>query len=206
MAERVASSRNIDLATFEYPGLASPKMVAPCKRTGVVWVVPVMLLMGLLMGCSDSEQDAASTMPKPSSAPKAQTDTAKGSAAAPRTAAAPERWYDSEHVTRGDALFAQHCASCHGKNGEGAFTWRQVGADGKYPPPPVNGTGHAWHHPIQVLGAQIKWGAPGGKGNMPPFKDRLSDQQIVEVIASFQDRWSDEVYAQWWDIEMRSRQ
>ena len=32
------------------------------------------------------------------------------------------------------------------------------------------------------------------------------DQQIVEVIASFQDRWSDEVYAQWWDIEMRSRQ
>ena len=206
MAESVAAYRSFVLTTLEKLGQTVGEMVAPCKRAGVVWVVPVVLMVSLLTGCGDSEEDVASTIPKPSGALKAETGTAGGSAGAPRTAADPERWYEPEHVTRGEGLFAQHCAGCHGKNGEGAFAWRQVGADGKYPPPPLNGTGHAWHHPIQVLGAQIKWGAPGGKGNMPPFEDRLSDQQIVDVIAWFQDRWSDAIYAQWWDIELRSRQ
>lgn len=170
------------------------------KRARVVWALPLLLSIGPLSGCGESEDEAVSPMPKSVGSSEQRRETAAG------TKAAPERWYDAEHVTRGGALFVQHCASCHGKNGEGAFTWRQVGPDGKYPPPPLNGTGHAWHHPIQALGSQIKWGAPGGQGNMPPFEDRLSDQQIVEVIAWFQNQWSDEIYAQWLQIEQRSRQ
>lgn len=62
-----------------------------------------------------------------------------------------------------------------------------------------------WHHPLRVLGSQIKYGAPGGQGSMPGFAQTLSDKKVLDVIAWFQDRWSDEIYAAWYDIETRSR-
>jgi mono/diheme cytochrome c family protein len=119
--------------------------------------------------------------------------------------AAVERWYSRDHVERGAALYAEHCAACHGQNAEGTKNWRQRNADGKFPPPPVDGTGHAWHHPINILGAQIKFGAPGGQGSMPGFADKLSDDQIIDVIAWFQDRWPDEVYASWAKTQSNAR-
>jgi mono/diheme cytochrome c family protein len=115
-----------------------------------------------------------------------------------------ERWYSRDQVERGAQVYADNCAVCHGKNGEGTGNWRQRMADGKFPPPPIDGTAHAWHHPIAILGKQIKFGAPGGQGSMPGFADKLSDQQIIDVIAWFQDRWPDEIYATWLEIEARS--
>lgn len=125
-----------------------------------------------------------------------------GNAAARQTA---ERWYTPEQVTRGGVVYAENCAACHGKEGEGTENWRERSADGKFPPPPIDGTAHAWHHPIKVLGSQIKFGAPGGMGSMPGFAEKLTDQEIVDVIAWFQDKWPDEIYATWLDIEKRSR-
>lgn len=116
----------------------------------------------------------------------------------------PQRWYTREHVVRGAVVYTDHCAVCHGKNAEGTENWRQRNADDKFPPPPIDGTAHAWHHPIRVLGAQIKFGAPGGRGSMPGFADKLTDQQIVDVIAWFQDKWPDRIYAAWQDIESRA--
>ena len=98
-----------------------------------------------------------------------------------------ERWYTPENVARGAIVYAENCAVCHGQNGEGTENWRERTADGKLPPPPLNGTAHTWHHPIRVLGTQIKFGAPGGMGTMPGFAEKLTDQQIVDVIAWFQD-------------------
>ena len=161
----------------------------------------ILFLASVLAGCGDSQDGTSST-----GSERAVASNTQSAATATRGSFAPERWYTEENLKRGGSLFAEHCADCHGKSGEGAFTWRQVGADGKYPPPPLDGTGHAWHHPFRVLGAQIKSGAPGGQGNMPPFGDRLSDEQIVDVIAWFQAHWSDDIYAQWWQIELRSRQ
>ena len=117
----------------------------------------------------------------------------------------PPRWYTPENVTRGALVYAENCAECHGRNGEGTKNWRQRNEDGKFPPPPINGTAHAWHHPIRVLGTQIKFGAPGGLGSMPGFADKLTDQQIVDVIAWFQDKWPDHIYSAWQDIESRAR-
>ena len=119
-------------------------------------------------------------------------------------AAPVERWYSPEQVARGAPVYAENCAVCHGQNGEGTKNWRQRTDDGKFPPPPINGTGHAWHHPIKILGAQIKFGAPGGQGSMPGFADKLSDEQIVDVIARFQDTWSDKIYTAWSDMNKRS--
>ena len=101
-------------------------------------------------------------------------------------------------------VYAQHCANCHGESAQGTFAWRKRDADGKFPPPPLDGTAHAWHHPIRVLGSQIKSGAPGGQGSMPGFAAALSDEQVLDVIAWFQSHWSDEIYAAWLDIETRS--
>ena len=116
-----------------------------------------------------------------------------------------KRWYTDENVTRGAVVFAENCAVCHGANGEGTADWRTLTEDGRLPPPPLNGTAHTWHHPIRVLGSQIKFGTPGDMGTMPGFADKLSDQEIVDVIAWFQSLWPDPVYAQWREIEARSK-
>lgn len=123
----------------------------------------------------------------------------------PKSQAATSRWYSADNVTRGGPIYAQYCAACHGDGGQGTFAWRKTDADGKYPPPPLNGTGHAWHHPIRALGSQIKFGAPGGSGTMPGFAQALSDEDVIDVIAWFQDKWSDEIYAAWLTRELQSR-
>ncbi|MCZ6711942.1 MAG: cytochrome c [Gammaproteobacteria bacterium] len=147
----------------------------------------LLLFSLLLAACTSEDQSAQSGTEEPK----------------PETVAS--RWYTDDDVSRGAPIFAQQCADCHGKGGQGSFTWRQRGDDGKFPPPPLNGTAHAWHHPISALGSQIKFGAPGGSGSMPGFAQTLSDQDVNDVIAWFQDKWSDEIYAVWLAREQQSR-
>jgi mono/diheme cytochrome c family protein len=104
---------------------------------------------------------------------------------------------DAAQIQRGRKLFSQNCMVCHGSNAEGAPNWNQVGADGKYPAPPLNGSGHAWHHPKQALVNTIKFGTIRLGGNMPAWTDKLSDQEIHDIIAWFQSHWPDELYAAW---------
>ncbi len=150
-----------------------------------LWVL--VLFSVLLVGCTSDDQSAGS------------------SAAAPKIETVGSRWYTADGVSRGAPIFARLCADCHGKKAQGTFTWRQRGADGKFPPPPLNGTAHAWHHPIRALGSQIKFGAPGGSGTMPGFAQTLSDQDVIDLIAWFQDKWPDEIYAAWLVREQQSR-
>ncbi len=105
----------------------------------------------------------------------------------------------------GQALFATHCAECHGPGAEGAANWRKVGPDGKYPPPPLNGTGHAWHHPLTALRFQIRRGGAPVGGVMPAFAEKLDEVQIDAVIAWFQSHWSDEIYGYWTERDRQGR-
>lgn len=102
-----------------------------------------------------------------------------------------------EQIARGEAVYRANCVVCHGVNAQGAFNWKKAGPDGKYPAPPLNGTGHAWHHPTKVLHQVIKYGSPAGQGNMPPWKDKLTDQEIDDVIVWFQSKWSPQIYQAW---------
>jgi hypothetical protein len=69
--------------------------------------------------------------------------------------------------------------------------------NGNYPPPPLNGSGHAWHHSIPQLTRSIKEGGIKLGGVMPPFGDKLSDQDVLTLIAYFQSKWPDQVYKIW---------
>lgn len=97
-------------------------------------------------------------------------------------------------VARGQAIYDENCASCHGANLEGEDNWRDRGADGLMPAPPHDESGHTWHHPDQVLFAITKYGTAkvvgqGYESNMPGFEDVLSDEQILEVLAYIKSTW-----------------
>ena len=107
------------------------------------------------------------------------------------------RWYSTEQVAQGEKVFAQYCAACHGYNAEATANWKQTDANGNYPPPPLNGTAHAWHHSLAVLRQQIREGGAPVGGVMPAFKQVLSAQEIDQTIAYFQSKWPDELYQRW---------
>jgi mono/diheme cytochrome c family protein len=55
-----------------------------------------------------------------------------------------------------------------------------------------------------VLLDVIREGSPGGQGNMPAWKDTLSEQKMQDVVAYIKSLWSDEVYQLWWKMERQS--
>ena len=107
------------------------------------------------------------------------------------------RWYDPEQVTRGAQLFQDNCASCHGADAEAIVNWKEKDSEGKYPPPPLDGSAHAWHHsPIQ-LRKTIQQGSIQLGGVMPEFASKLNDDDIDAVVAFFQSKWPDQTYQKW---------
>ncbi|HKJ77553.1 MAG TPA: cytochrome c [Gammaproteobacteria bacterium] len=115
------------------------------------------------------------------------------------------RWYDVSQVRQGAEIYTAECAECHGKKAQGAADWQEPLPNGAYPPPPLNGDGHGWHHPLPALFYVVKNGSPGGKGNMPAWGKELSDDEILATIAWFQSRWPEKVYRQWVRIDHRAR-
>jgi mono/diheme cytochrome c family protein len=116
------------------------------------------------------------------------------------------RWYSQEQLEAGSVVFANHCAECHGQNAEATNDWKTPNADGKYPPPPLNGSAHAWHHPLSVLNSIILKGGGVYGGQMPAFEKTLSQEQIYSAIASFQQYWPDDLYKGWLSMDKESRQ
>ena len=113
------------------------------------------------------------------------------------TAFAAERWYSEEQVVQGEKLFRQNCAGCHGQNAEATPDWKKTDANGNYPPPPLNGSAHAWHHDLDLLRRTVREGGAKLGGQMPAFEGVLDAAQIDSVIAFFQSKWPDEIYQRW---------
>lgn len=108
-----------------------------------------------------------------------------------------ERWFTPEQVAAGKPLYATYCAGCHGDQGQGGANWDRPKADGSYPPQPLNGSGHSWHHSLASLEKTIAQGGTHPGATMPGFAEVLNKQQRLEVIAAFQSFWSDQIYANW---------
>jgi len=107
------------------------------------------------------------------------------------------RWYSQTQVENGEQLFQTWCTSCHGLNAEGTQKWKELSPDGVLPPPPLNGTAHAWHHPLAVLIEVIDQGGVALGGVMPGFNSHLNYQNKLDVIAFIQQYWPDNIYNQW---------
>lgn len=109
-----------------------------------------------------------------------------------------KRNFDQAQIKRGESVYAANCVGCHGPNGEATPDWRKPGSDGKYPPPPLDSTAHAWHHSTEVLKKTILKGTPSDIGSMPAWEGKLTEQQVDDVIVWIKSLWSDEIYDIWY--------
>ena len=105
---------------------------------------------------------------------------------------------NSAEVIRGRGIFKANCQVCHGEKGIGQVpNWREPLANGKYPAPPLNGTGHTWHHPEAALLQTINNGGIQIGGTMPAFKDKLSAKDKRAVLSYIESLWPAKTYQMW---------
>ena len=104
----------------------------------------------------------------------------------------------AEQLSAGSALYARHCASCHGDKLQGQPNWNTPGDTGLLPAPPHDKTGHTWHHADDQLfeivkyGPAIAMGDPNYRSIMPAFDLSLHDDEIILILLFIRSTWPDE--------------
>ena len=107
------------------------------------------------------------------------------------------RWYTQSQLDLGKQVFQENCSTCHGSGAQGTKEWKKTLPNGKYPPPPLNGSAHAWHHPLKGLKTTVREGGAKFGGTMPGFEKKLSEDERVAAISYFQSKWSKDIYEMW---------
>lgn len=99
----------------------------------------------------------------------------------------------SDEIALGQQLYAENCASCHGKNLEGQPDWKRRLPSGRMPAPPHDETGHTWHHSDQDLLEMTKQSVealvPNYESDMPAFDEMLTDAEIRATLAFIKSTW-----------------
>jgi len=106
---------------------------------------------------------------------------------------------DSElMIARGKIIYQNNCISCHQVNLVGVENWKELDEDGHRKSPPLNGTGHTWHHDDATLHNIIKYGlvklVKNYQGKMLGYEDKLKDKDINSVLAYIKSFWPDDMY------------
>jgi mono/diheme cytochrome c family protein len=103
-------------------------------------------------------------------------------------------------IARGKIIYESYCVSCHQVNLNGAENWKGLDEDGHRKAPPLNGTGHTWHHDDATLHNIIKYGlvklVKNYEGKMLGFEDNLKDKDIDSVLSYIKSFWPEDVYQQ----------
>ena len=101
-------------------------------------------------------------------------------------------------IARGKIIYENNCVSCHQVNLIGAENWKGLDEDGHRKAPPLNGTGHTWHHDDTSLHNIIKYGLAkiikNYNGKMIGFGDKINDKQIDSVLSYIKSHWEDKIY------------
>ena len=101
---------------------------------------------------------------------------------------------DTSTVATGKRLYMRSCASCHGKRLQGQPLWQLEDQYRGQRAPAHDQTGHTWAHSDEDLFRMTRDGrfpqsAPESHSYMPAFRDSLSDEQILAVIAFIKATW-----------------
>lgn len=93
-------------------------------------------------------------------------------------------------VIRGKQLYETYCASCHGVNGVGErpddiYAMDEYG----FVAPPMDDTGHAWHHTDEDLVEMILEGSPRNP-RMIGWKSVLSREDAEDLVEYIKSLWS----------------
>ncbi len=107
-------------------------------------------------------------------------------------------------------VFTVNCAECHGAAGQGHPDWQIQNADGTLNPPPLNGDGHTWHHSDGLLYRIVRDGGaissqPDFKSGMPSFGDKLTHDEIVDVLIYVKTLWDGKTFADVSILELQER-
>lgn len=106
---------------------------------------------------------------------------------------------DPKRIEAGKVLYQDNCASCHGVKLEGAKNWQtEKDPDGQNLAPPLNGTGHTWHHSDALLFNIIKYGigkfVKDYKGKMMGVGDNLTNDEIDDILVYIKSYWKKDVF------------
>jgi len=89
-----------------------------------------------------------------------------------------------ELFQQGQKVFEENCADCHRLNGEGL--------PGTFPA--HNGNPFVVGDPAPVITTVLN-GRKGQLGQMPAWKDKLSDQEVAAVVTYIRQAWSNQAPA-----------
>ena len=108
----------------------------------------------------------------------------------------PRTSMNTVNLKDGHNVFLNNCAACHGVEANGGLPEQPMGgmtAEGGFVPPALNGTGHSWHHPDKLLLKIIKNGSFEPTSPMRGFKDKLSNDDIHNVLAYIKSLWPKQI-------------
>jgi S-disulfanyl-L-cysteine oxidoreductase SoxD len=101
---------------------------------------------------------------------------------------------DNIKVGLGKHAYRFYCAACHGRLLQGQALWQLRDKDAYKRAPAHDESGHTWQHSDEALLHITKYGrfesAPQDRPSfMPDFKARLTDEQILAIIAFIKRSW-----------------
>ncbi len=104
-----------------------------------------------------------------------------------------EGWRDQvpERITAGRRVFEENCQACHGEKGRGEKPGDIHARDENGLPvaPPLDDSGHGWHHADAQLAQTIREGSPRNE-RMIAWKDLLNGEAVRNVVAYVKSLWS----------------
>jgi mono/diheme cytochrome c family protein len=93
-------------------------------------------------------------------------------------------------VIKGEQFYNMYCVSCHGVKGVGERPEDKYAQDEYgYVAPPMDDTGHAWHHTDEQLVGMILEGSPRNP-RMASFKQVLNESDANSLVEYIKSLWS----------------